>query len=188
MSYSGLADDFRKRKMISRGLVRQHFAEPWQFRVEMSEGVMRLAPSLFAVDGSHHSPFDFLVKDISFGPTEIAGEPVEAGATIFTFPKSAQPVVVTMTVRDTADRQLYMWFNEWAGKVVNSDGTFNLPYSYLRWLTVLTYSDDDGDSEQELWSGMVYPQKMGDIQMSVDGEGFSEFPITFQQFRSLGDR
>ena len=192
MSYSGLADDFKKRKMISRGLVRQHFAEPWQFRIEMSEGATRLAPSLFAVDGSHHSPFDYLVKDVSFGPTEIASDPVEAGAMVFTFPKSALPVVVAMTVRDTADRQLYSWFNAWAGNIFgkdakgNDDGTFNLPYSYLRWLTIFTYSDDDGNSEQELWSGMVYPQKMGDIQMSVDGEGFSEFPITFQQFRSMG--
>ena len=185
-SYSGLADDFKKRKMISRGLVRQHFAEPWQFRVEIDKDATKTAPALFKTDGSHHSPFDFLVKDVSFGPTEFACEPVEAGATVFTFPKSSQPVVISMTVRDTADRQLYKWFNDLADKVVNKDGTFNLPSEYLFGLTIKTYKDDDGDSEQELWCNWVYPLKMGDIQMSVDGEGFTEFPISFQQFRSLG--
>jgi len=182
MSYTSLADDFKKRKMISYGLVRQHFAEPWQFRISFSD-----MPGFLSSGGDpHHSIFDYLVKDVSFGPVEIAGDPVEAGGTVFTFPKSSQPVVVTMTVRDTADRLLYQWFVAWAESVSNSDGTFNLPYTYLQKLTIYTYKDDDGASEQELWKGMVYPQKMGDIQMSVDGEGFSEFPVTFQQFRSQG--
>ena len=185
MSYSGLADDFKKRRLISHGLVRTHFAEPWQFRVQF-DGAKDFLPELFKNDGSHHSIFDYLAKDVSFGPVDIACEPTEAGGTVFTFPKSSQPVVVSMTVRDTADRKLYKWFTAWSKLVVNDDGTFNVPYFYVRDLIVKTYQDDDGGSEEVLWSGGVYPQKMGDIQMAVDGEGFTEFPITFQQFRSMG--
>lgn len=185
MSYTGLADDFKKRRMIAKGCVRTHFAEPWQFRVEV-DGEDDKARTMFKKDAAHHSLFDYLAKNVSFGPTEIATEPVEAGANVFTFPKTSQPVVITMTVRDTADRDLYNWFTAWAGKVVNDDGTFNLPYDYTRILTIYSYRDDDGGSENALWSGLVYPAKMGDIEMSVDGEGFTEFPITFQQFSSLG--
>lgn len=179
--YQPLTDDMNKRRMIAASLVRTHFAEPWQFRVEIDG----MEAGLTKKDGSSHSVFDYLVKDVSFGPTEFQTEPVEAGANVFTFPTSAVPVVVTMTVRDTDDHQLYQWFNKWSGKVVNQDGTFSLPGTYIKKLTIFSYKDDADGSEKELWAGMVYPQKMGDIQKSVEAEGFTEFPVVFQQFRSL---
>lgn len=189
MSYSlkdsGYIEDMKKRRGIARSCVRTHFAEPWQFRVAV-DGEDDKQNTMFGRKIAHHNLFDYLAKNVSFGPTEIATEPVEAGANVFTFPKTLQPVVITMTVRDTADRDLYNWFTTWAGKVVNGNGTFNLPSYYTRILTIYSYKDDDGASENALWSGLVYPTKMGDIEMSVDGEGFIEFPITFQQFSSLG--
>lgn len=175
-------DDFNKRRLISHVGIRQGFAEPWQFRVLIDAMPQNLSG---IKGGSAHSLFDFLVKDVSFGPTELAGEPVEVGGTVFTFPKSSQPTTITMTVKDSDDWQLYTWFNEWASKVVNADGSFNTPSTFIKKLIIRTYKDDQAASEAELWSGMVYPQKMGDIQMSVDGEKFVEFPIVFQQFRSL---
>jgi len=181
-------EDLKKRRMIARSCVRTHFVEPWQFRIEV-DGMKDLAPKLAETDGPV-TVFDYLVKGVGFGPTEFETEPVQAGAAIFTYPKSSQPVVVTMTVRDTADRLLYNWFNVWAGKVLYSaddkvwDGTFNLPASYVKQLTIHALHDDTNASV--LWSGHVYPQKMGDIEHSVDGEGFLEFPVVFQQFATLG--
>jgi hypothetical protein len=87
MSYTGLPDDFKKRRMIAKGCVRTHFAEPWQFRVEV-DGEDDKARTMFKKDAAHHSLFDYLAKNVSFGPTEIATEPVEAGANVFTFPKT----------------------------------------------------------------------------------------------------
>lgn len=179
--YKGTVEDFKIRKMISSALVRTHFAEPWQFRIEIDGMTADLARK----DGSGHSVFDYLAKNVSFGPDEFTTEPVEAGAAVFTYPKSVQPVAISLTVRDTADRILYGWFDNWFGKVHNKDGTFNLPSTYVKKLTIWTYGSDSGP-EKDLWHGQVYPQKMGDIEMSVDGEGFTEFPILFQQFASLG--
>ena len=137
------------------------------------------------VDGSNHNLFDFLVKNVSFGPTELTTDALEVGGAIFTFPKTSAPCVITMTVRDSSTWQLYNWFNTWVSEVVNNDGTFNLPFKYKKLLKIKTYKDDEAGSEVDLWSDEVYPTKMGDISMDVSAEGFVEFPIVFQQFRSL---
>jgi|GEM_PF-3042186 len=179
--YQGLQDLIEKRHMINRQAVRLHYAEPWQFRIMLYDGSAMFETKL----ETFHNLFDFLAREVSFGPTELSTEPVEAGGTVFTYPKQSQPVVITCTVRDTGDRKLHKWFNKLVGKVVNPDGTFNLPNDYCYKMKILSYEDDSEDG-QDLWEGLVYPTKMGDIQMSLDGENFTEFPIVFQQFNSLG--
>ncbi len=179
--YQGMQDLIEKRHIINQQAVRLHYAEPWQFRIMLYDGSAMFETKL----ETYHNLFDFLAREVSFGPNELLTEPVEAGGTVFTYPKQSQPCVITCTVRDTADRELYKWFDELMSEVVNSDGTFNLPNDYCYKMKILSYKDDGAD-EKDLWEGLVYPTKMGDIQMSQDGQNFVEFPIIFQQFNSLG--
>lgn len=176
------SDDFKIRRMIAKAAVHTHFAEPWQWRVEID----KVDGDLFRRDASGLCLFDYLAKGVNFCPVEFGTDPLEVGATVFTFPTTAQSVAVLMTVRDSADRKLYTWFSEISGKVNNPDGTFNLPFSYLLKMTIYAKNGDTKADEIPQWEGTVYPQKMGDITEEVDAEGFIEFPIIFQQFCSTG--
>ncbi len=153
---------------IARKLVRTDFVEPWDFRLLIGGGEL-----------------DLFIKDMSFGPVEIETEAIKAGAVTLTYPEGTSPTAISLTVRDHLDRRIYKWFTEWKKKVVNSDGTFNLPMGkngYLRKAEL--YSLTAKYEEDPLDSWWVFPQKMGDITQSVDAQGFLEFPLTFIQFNS----
>lgn len=176
-------EDFNKLKLISRAM-KNAFAESWDFRVDItlpSGANVAGHGDLFRVNGSSHiAPFDLYAKELSFGPTEIETEPVKAGGNTLTFPTGAAPVLLNLTMRDNKDRMVYDWFKSLAALVVNSDGTVNLPVSYI--MTMTLYSVETGKKFDEF---KVFPQKMGDITNSLDGETL-EFPIAFTQFNSGG--
>ena len=157
-------------KIIARRLRETHFREPWQFRV--------------SVEGYPHEDddFDLYVKEISYGPTEIETEPEQVGMKIMTFPSSAQPVTIAMTMRDHQDRRVSKWFDERVGKIVNDDGTVNLPTDYLLKMRRFSLIEDGSEVETDVWE--VLPTQLGDVTESKDGEGTLEFPITFIQFCS----
>lgn len=173
-----MAEDFNQLKRISKRLVYAQFQHPWEFRLHISGLPVELANN-----------FDLLVKDISYGPVTIETETIKAGGVTLTFPAGSEPVTLTMTVRDfksgvlngkTVNRPFYHWVQDaWVPRVINKDGTFNLPSSYLRRVARVSLYDPD---DAEVW--YMFPQKLGDITESVDGEGFLEFPVTFIQFRS----
>jgi hypothetical protein len=163
-------EDFNKLRLIAKSLVETHFREPWQFRVEIDEYP-------YSKDD-----FDLYVKEISYGPIEIETDQEEVGIQTLTYPCGTAPVTISMTMRDHEDRRVSKWFGSLVGKVVNPDGTVNLPIDYCVNFTRYSLLHDNSEPETDKWH--VYPTQLGDVTESKDGEGMLEFPITFIQFRS----
>jgi hypothetical protein len=166
-----MQEDFNKLRSIARQLVRTPFKFPWQFRLDI-EG----APS----------DLNIYVKDVTYGPTEIENEPMKAGGRVLTFPTGAQPVSLSMTVRDHEDERVSKWFDEWAGKVSYPDGTMGLPYGDDGYVKKVKRYHVDRDTSEDLraeWE--MFPVQRGDVTETREGGNtFLEFAVTFVQFRS----
>lgn len=162
-----MAEDFNKLRLSVKKLVRTPFKHSWEFRLEIA---------------GQPIDFDLYVKDITYGPTEIETDPVKIGGRILTFPTSAQPVTLSMTVRESKDGKMGKFFDNWAGGVINSNGTVNLPGSYVRKIKRYAIKADGTEALMDTW--FMYPQQRGDVTESREEGGFLEFPMTFIQFRS----
>jgi len=165
-----LATDYNsiKTKIVKR-LVETPFRHPYQFRIE--------------VKGYPQDDFDLLIKEISYGPDEIDVEPIKVGLKVLTYPVGVQPVTISMVMRDHEDQRVSKWFESQIKKMVNADGTVNLPDKYkieIKRFSII--STGNGEVETDKWE--VIPTQMGDVTESRDGEGLLEFPIVFIQFRS----
>jgi len=165
-----MAEDFNKLRGISKRLVENHFREPWQFRVEIDEYPY---PT---------NDFDMYVREISYTPIEVETDVVKAGMQTLTYPSGTAPVTVTLMMRDHEDRRVSKWFTELIKKVVNSDGTVNLPADYCVNFRRYSLLEDNTEEETDKW--LVYPTQLGEVTEATDGENLLEFPITFIQFRS----
>lgn len=181
MAYQSYVEDFNKRRLTAKAMTKIHFLEPWQWRVAIDG----MPEELLDKKDTHHPLFELLAKEISWGPLDLETEAIKAGGIVFTFPTASSPTTVTLTMRDTNDRLIYDWIKSWSNMIVNDNGTFNLPSTYIKTMTLYKMLDDQASSDlpHDVWD--VYPQKMGDITQSVDGQGFVEFPVVFMQFRSL---
>jgi hypothetical protein len=162
-------EDFNQLRLLAKKLVQTPFQEGWQFRLDID-------------DSNAPEDLDIYVKDITFGPIEIETEAVKAGMQTLTYPSGTVPVGISMTMRDNQDRRVYDWFKEWSAKMVNADGTVNLPSEYVRKAERVNLLNDN---IEDTW--FVFPTKLGDITEAVDSQGFMEFPIAFIQFRSWGE-
>ena len=183
-----MAEDFNGISLISRlrdtarNLVDTHFQHGFDWRIE--------------IDGAPKD-FELYAKDFTYCPIEVMTETMNVGIQQLTWPNSAGPVGVSMTMRDHEDRRIYNWFarlvageeiRDAAGNITgnrgmfNKDGTVNLPAEYV--FDVRRYSRGK-EEPTDVWR--MYPTKIGDITESVDQQGFLEFPITFMQFRSWGE-
>lgn len=190
MQIMGNAEDFNRLRLIQKAMKDADYLHPWEWRVDiiLPNGMSipehtELFRKIGGGSGSDAdtSFFDLYAKDVSFGPVTIENEPVKAGAITFTYPTASAPVSITMTMRDRKDRVVYDWLKALAKKVLNDDGTVNLPSTYLIQMRLINLSDSTTTDE---W--LVYPTDMGEITLSVDTEGLTEFPVKFMQFRSLG--
>jgi len=164
-----MQEDFNQLRLIAKQLVQTPFQEGWQFRLDID-------------DENSPDDLDIYVKDITYGSIEIETEAVKAGIQTMTYPTGTAPVGLSMTMRDNQDRRVYDWFTKWCQKVVNKDGTVNLPGEYVRKVERVCLLTDD---IQDTW--LMFPTKLGDITEAVDSEGFLEFPVAFIQFRSWGE-
>ncbi len=167
------------RRKISKKLATTPFEQGWQFRIEI-ESIKN--------NGRVDVPqdFDIYVKNISHGATEITYDAFKVGAITFQQPTASEPVVLSMTMRDHWDNRIAKWFDSLASKVLNSDGTVNLPIDYL--LDVTLYSlNPDTDEEIKINNWTLCPQKRDEkSQDQTSVTEFTESPMTFIQYRSLG--
>lgn len=154
-------------KQISKQMVQTKFKEGWQFRVEV-EG----APA----------DWDLYCKEISQTPIELEVEAKRVGAHYLSYLTGAQPVGLSLTMRDNEDGRIYNWFEEWVGEVVYPDGTWGLPIDYLRTLKIFARRQDGSEYlRQEL---RVQPLTIGEMTESVERSGsLLEFPVTVVEFR-----
>jgi len=160
-----------KLKELAHKLVHTQFQEPFQFRIEVT---------------NKPTDFDLFVKDITYGPIEIQTEEEKAGGVLaFNYPVGVGAVSVSMTVRDHPDRRIMKWCAEQYGKVINSNGTVNLPADYL--IEFTRYSIlDHGESEEETDKWEVLFTQVGDVTESREAEGFLTFTLSMIQFSNLG--
>lgn len=169
-----MATDFNRQRSLVNKLVNLSFQHSWAYRVE--------------IEGQPQD-FELFVKDISYGPIEISTKPLNIGVNRLTYPDGVEPVSISMTMRDHEDGRIFKWFNEWANKVVNGDGTVNPPLhpqrGYLKkWQRHQLRHDAHGFREEASHNWLVYPTQLGDVTESYSEHGFLEFPISFIQFRS----
>jgi hypothetical protein len=164
-SASGLLS---RQRRTSQQLVRTPFQQGWQYRVE--------------VDGMPPD-FDIYVKDITYGAFTIEFEAKQIGTVEIQNPTHRTAGQVTLTVRDHQDGRVETFFTKGAGKVVNSDGTVNLPKDYLLKMRLYLLREDGGESLSKEWE--VAPADCSDITRSRTAlNEFVSFPITFQKYRS----
>lgn len=165
-----MAEDFNKMRLMVKRLVGTDFKQAWEFKLE--------------IEGQPED-LDIFVKDITFGPTEIANDPVKVGGRTLTYPTGAEPVSLSMTVRDHRDERIANFFDDWAAKVVNDDGTLNLPYGddgYVKKVKRYALNEDGTDDLRNTWE--MFTVQRGDVTESREEGNFFEFPMTFIQFRS----
>jgi hypothetical protein len=160
-------------KSVITKLIQTQFRQNWQFRLEIDD-----APE----------DFDIYVKDVSYGTVvDIQTDEHEAGGLLWTYPTRGNPVTVTMTVKDHEDQRVYKFFAEWAGKVLNGDGTVNLPVDYLKDVRRFTLQGPDDDQGAELESWQMWVTQVGDVtENREDRSSFQSFPVTMVQFSNLG--
>lgn len=163
-----MAEDFAVLKAALKRAVRKDFRQSWQFRLE--------------VESEPHD-FDLFVKDITYGPLELTTEAAEYGGQVVTWPKGRAPVELSMTLRDDESEIVAKWFDAWALKVVNLDGTVNLQGEYVRKVKRYHIAMDHRSEEvRETWT--MYPVRRGDVVYSYENGGHLEFQATFVQFRT----
>lgn len=163
------ADDVSYGKNIITAAMRIRYAQGWQWTVE--------------VDGL--SGFDMFVKDITYGIGNIETESKIIGSVEFNKPTHVTAGPITMTVRDSEDKQIMKWFKARKAKVTNTDGTMNIPLSYLMKIRIYSVGEDGSKTlEDEI---RVFPTQLGEITRSRDQVNeFLSYPITFQQYTSAG--
>lgn len=165
---NAMAEDFAALRTMLRKIVQKDFRQAWQFKIE--------------VDGQP-SDFDLFVKDVTFGPKEVTTEAAEYGGQVVTWPKGMAPVELSMTMRDDENETVAKWFDEWASKVVNPDGTVNLQGEYVRKVRRYhVFMDLRSQELRDTWT--MYPVRRGDVVESYENGGHLEFQATFVQFRT----
>ena len=154
-------------RQLSKQLVHTKFAEPWQFRVEI-EG----APG----------DWDLYCKEVVQTPIELETEQKRVGAHYLSYLNGAQPVGLSLTMRDHEDGLIYNWFNDWVAQVVFPNGTWGLPADYLRTCKIFKRKHDGSEYlRQEL---RVQPLTLGELTETVElSGGLLEFPVTMVEFR-----
>ena len=103
-----------------RGIVKKaletDFKRGWQYRIE--------------IDGTPEG-WDIYCKEASHQAWDIEVEAFNIGAHVVSYPVRANPTTLSLTMRDNEDGRIQKWFADKCKKVVNDDGTFNLPIDYL---------------------------------------------------------
>lgn len=167
-----MAEDFNSMRSMTRRLVKTEFRQKWQWKIKFDQGPQ---------------DFELYVKDITFGPTEITSEAVKVGAMTLTYVEGASPCTISLTMREHTDKRISKWFDDWAGKAVNTNGTVGLPYGsngYVRKVKLYFVNENGTEELDDEWE--VIPGQRGDVTLSYEDPGHMEFPVTFTQFCSTG--
>lgn len=133
---------------------------------------------------------DVFIREHSYGPTEIEMDEIDIGSIVRNFPRKAMPVTSTVTIRDDQHETVGAWLDSIAARMVNRDGTQNLPYDPEKgWVLIMDryriIYDREDEMTFELASSMeVVFRQRGDVDESYSELGFLAYPAVFVQFRS----
>lgn len=164
----GLPAELSNNKAIVQAAMRIRYAQGWQWTIE-ADGI----PGL-----------DMYAQDVTYGFGNIETEAKLIGAIEFNKPTHRVAGSVTMTVRDNENGALYGWFKGRSARVINNDGTINLPPSYL--LNIRIYRVTQNGQRQLDEEVQVIPTTLGEVTRSRDQvTSFLSFPMSFVRYTSI---
>ncbi|HAV1601601.1 TPA: phage tail protein [Enterobacter hormaechei subsp. xiangfangensis] len=164
--------DSRTAKMASdksmlKAALRMAYAQGWQWTVEVAG----------------FSQFQMFVKDINYTPISIETETKNIGGIMINRPTLSASSTISMTVRDTEDGAVKRWFTSLAKRVINADGTINLPTDYLVTLNIYNILSDGTRQLTDTFE--VFATNLGDITRGRDQiSEFFSYPITWTIYSS----
>ncbi|HFU2857325.1 TPA: phage tail protein [Enterobacter cloacae] len=167
-AYTTPSEDMQRQKAMVKAAMRLRFAQGWQWTVEV-EGFQ---------------DFQMFAKDIAYSPITIETETKQIGGCVINKPTSSTISTVSLTVRDTGDGKLKEWFTARAHRVVNKDGTINVPAKYLMRIAIYNIHDDGSMSIADEYK--VYPTSLGEITRGRDNiSEFLSYPIVFTVYSNF---
>ncbi|HBM2815619.1 TPA: phage tail protein [Enterobacter hormaechei subsp. xiangfangensis] len=164
---TGRSQKLESDKSMLKAALRMAYAQGWQWTVEVAG----------------FSQFQMFVKDINYTPITIETETKNIGGVMINRPTLSSQQTITMTVRDTEDGAIKRWFTSLAGRVINKDGTINLPVDYL--VTLNIYNILSTGERQLADTYEVFATNLGDITRGRDQVSeFMAYPITWTIYSS----
>lgn len=167
VSFQGLPAELSNAKSIVQAAMRIRYAQGWQWTIEV-DGM----PSL-----------EMYVSDVTYGFNNIETESKIIGGIEFNKPTHRVAGNLSMTVRDNENGELFTWFEQRRARVINPDGTINLPSSYLLNIRIYRVTQEGRRSlEQE---AQVIPTALGEITRARDQVSeFMTYPLSFVKYTS----
>ncbi|HAT3959722.1 TPA: phage tail protein [Citrobacter freundii] len=154
-------------KSMLKAALRMAYAQGWMWTVEVAG----------------FSQFQMFVKDINYTPITIETETKNIGGIMVNRPTLLTTSTVSMTVRDTEDGAIKKWFTRLAARVINRNGTINLPTDYLVTLNIYDITSQGERLLSDTYE--VYATVLGDITRGRDQvTEFFSFPITWTIYSS----
>lgn len=154
-------------KSMLKAALRMAYAQGWMWTVEVAG----------------FSQFQMFAKDINYTPINIETEAKNIGGVMINRPTLSSNSTVSLTMRDTEDGAVKTWFTSLASRVVNRDGTINLPTDYLVTLNIYNITSQGERLLADTYE--VYATNLGDITRGRDQvQDFFSFPITWTIYSS----
>lgn len=161
-------------RSVAAKLMQTKFQQGWQWVVEFSGKGVSSPPD-----------FEIYAKSIEHGGATIEYEEKQIGANQINSPIYKSVGEITLIIRDREDGVCEKFFETLANRVVNKDGTVNLPADYLFTMKMYRIMDDDSRVLDKTWT--VSMGSYGGFVRSVEEvSSFVTFTATFKKYQALG--
>jgi hypothetical protein len=160
-------------KNLAHKMVTTHYQLGWQWVVEFTGAGI-----------SPPSDFEIFAKSIEHGGDTIEYEEKQIGANTINSPVHKTAGTITLIIRDHEDGRCEKFFKTLTKRVVNSDGTVNLPADYLFQLKLYRVMDDDSKVLDRDWT--VSMAEYGSMTRSQEQIGeFVSYPAVFKKYQAF---
>lgn len=161
-------------KSLAHKQMTTQYQHGWQWVIEFSgKGIN--APS----------DLELYAKSIEHGGATIEYEEKQIGANTINSPVHKTAGTITLIIRDNEDGRWEEFFKTLIKRVVNDDGTVNLPVDYLFNMRMYRLMSDDRKVLYRDWS--VSMAEYGSFTRGNDAVGeFVSFPAVFKKYQALG--
>jgi hypothetical protein len=159
-------------KGLAHKLVHTKFQMGWQWVLEFS--------------GTGVNPpadFEIYAKSIEHGGATIEYDEKQIGANTVNSPTHKTAGTITLIIRDNEDGRCENFFAAMVKRVINEDGTVNLPAEYLVDMRMFRLMDDDSKVLYREWKVSI--AEYGGFTRSNEEVGqFVTYPVIFKKYQS----
>lgn len=161
-------------RTVADRLMQTKFQHGWQWVVEFSGNGVNPPPD-----------FEIYAKSIEHGGATIEYEEKQIGANQINSPIYKTVGSITLMIRDREDGVCEAFFKKLSERVVNYDGTVNLPAQYLFTMKMYRIMDNDQRVLDKTWT--VSMGEYGSFTRSNEEvNSFVTFPAVFKKYQALG--